>query len=110
VDVIGDNNPNLTRIQGQEEVGFIIPFRYGAGLSANYSNPAFQQLAVVAASTGAEVDFSGIYSQNGGTVDVNISYKNNGTSAVAIGIEVNQFAAGNLSLSTTGAAYSIATV
>jgi hypothetical protein len=43
VDVIRPNNPDLTRVQGREEVG-LFPFRFGVGLDAQYANTSVQQL------------------------------------------------------------------
>ncbi|TAQ88419.1 hypothetical protein B7494_g3249 [Chlorociboria aeruginascens] len=43
VDVIRDNNPNLTRLSGREEVG-LYPFCFGIGLDPSYTNPAAQSL------------------------------------------------------------------
>ncbi|KAF4635464.1 hypothetical protein G7Y89_g2641 [Cudoniella acicularis] len=41
VDVIRDNNPNLTPVTGREEVGFY-PFRFGIGLNSTYNKAALQ--------------------------------------------------------------------
>jgi hypothetical protein len=43
VDVIRPNNPDLTKVQGREEVG-LFPFRFGVGLDAQYANTSVQQL------------------------------------------------------------------
>jgi hypothetical protein len=43
VDVIRPDNPNLTRINGREEVG-LYPFRFGVGLDPKYSDPSVKQL------------------------------------------------------------------
>lgn len=43
MDVIRPENPNLTPIQGREEVG-LFPFRFGVGLDAEYVNSSVQQL------------------------------------------------------------------
>ena len=57
----------------------------------------------------SEIDFSGIYSAQGESVDLRLSYKNNGTSTVSMGVEVNQIAAGNMTLpNTQGSGYGAA--
>ena len=57
-------------------------------------------------SSSSEIDFSCIYSANGGAVDLRISYKYNGTSEVNLGVSVNQFAVGNVTLQpTSGSGY-----
>jgi len=43
VDVIRPNNPNLTKVQGREEVG-LFPYRFGVGLDSQYANASVQQL------------------------------------------------------------------
>jgi Trehalase len=43
VDVIRPNNPNLTKVNGREEVG-LFPFRFGIGLDVRYANVSAQQL------------------------------------------------------------------
>ncbi len=43
VDVIRPNNPNLSRVQGREEVG-LFPFRFGVGLNEQFANASVQQL------------------------------------------------------------------
>ena len=52
-------------------------------------------------SSSSEVDFSGIYSKNGGSVTMRLSYKNNGTNPVSVGVEVNQMPVGNFTLQRT---------
>jgi hypothetical protein len=49
----------------------------------------------------SEIDFSGIFSANGGFVDLSVSYRYNGTSTVVLGVSVNQVAAGNVTLEET---------
>jgi hypothetical protein len=62
-------------------------------------------------SSSSEIDFSGIYSANGGSVDMRISFKYNGTSKLNLGASVNQFPAGNVTLqSTNGSGYEHATL
>jgi hypothetical protein len=57
-------------------------------------------------SSDSEVDFSGIYSANGGEVTLRLDYRNNGTSAHTLGVAVNQIAAQSVSLQRTkGAGY-----
>ena len=59
----------------------------------------------------SEIDFSGVYSVDGGDVTLRLSYKNNGTSTVSLGVEVNQIAAGNVTLQQTqGSGYQGATL
>lgn len=43
MDIIRDNNPNLTRLQGREQVG-VFPFRFGIGLNETYAQPAVDAL------------------------------------------------------------------
>ena len=61
--------------------------------------------------SGSEVDFSGIYSKDGGDVTLGLSYKNNGSSSISIGVDVNQIASGNLTVPVTnGTGYQSATM
>lgn len=43
MDVIRDNNPNMTRLTGREQVG-VFPFRFGIGLNKSYAQPAVDAL------------------------------------------------------------------
>ncbi|KXJ89066.1 Six-hairpin glycosidase-like protein [Microdochium bolleyi] len=43
MDIIRANNPNLTRLEGREQVG-VFPFRFGVGLNETYAQPAVDAL------------------------------------------------------------------
>ncbi|KAH7035882.1 Six-hairpin glycosidase-like protein [Microdochium trichocladiopsis] len=43
MDIIRPNNPNLTRLDGREQVG-VFPFRFGIGLNETYAQPAVDAL------------------------------------------------------------------
>lgn len=53
----------------------------------------------------SQVMLSDVYSETGGDITLDISFKNGGTMAVDIGIEINRFAIGNVTLLPTEQAY-----
>ena len=53
----------------------------------------------------SQIMISGVYSEVGGAIRLDISFKNVGIVASQVGIEINRFAMGNVTLSPTGSAY-----
>ena len=78
-----------------------------AAIAFDSSSTATSNGAVMSApSSSAEVAFSGLYSPNGGTATLQLSYKNSGTGSTSMDVLVNQISAGSVSLDTTGNDYS----
>lgn len=81
-------------------------FLVNADVTFDLSSHATANGAVVGNnSTEVKVVFSGVYSEGGGPVILHLSYANKGSSPVSMGVDINRFAAGNITPAPTGHDY-----
>ena len=78
-----------------------------AAVTFDPSSTATSNGAVMsAASSSAEVAFSGLYSPSGGGVSLTLTYRNSGSESVNLDVRVNQILVGAVSLDVTASDYS----